>query len=106
MFGLIKSDISYIKIAMGKFSEIESGIIFGSRAMGNHKRGSDVDIALTGKGITSKTIYLLSELLNEEYPLPYFFDIIHYDSITNTNLKDHIDKEGKLIYKINSVQYR
>ncbi|MBM7571850.1 nucleotidyltransferase family protein [Aquibacillus albus] len=90
---------------MGKFSEIESGIIFGSRAMGNYKRGSDIDIAITGKGITSKTLYMLSDLLNEEYPLPYFFDIIHYESISNENLKDHIDKEGKIIYEANPIKY-
>jgi len=99
MFGLIESDISYINIALAKFDEIECGIIFGSRALGNYKRGSDIDLAIKGKGVTSKTLYMLSDLLNEEYPLPYFFDIIHYESISNINLKNHIDREGKIIYE-------
>lgn len=103
MFGLIDSDIRFIKLALEKFAEIEYGIIFGSRAMGNYKKGSDIDIAIKGEGITSKTLYNLSDLLNEEYPLPYFFDLIHYESISNTNLKAHIDKEGKIIYHTNSV---
>ncbi|KAB8127040.1 nucleotidyltransferase domain-containing protein [Gracilibacillus oryzae] len=102
MFGLIESDLHYIKNALNKFNEIETGIIFGSRAMGNYKRGSDVDIAITGKEVTSKTLYMLSDLLNEVYPLPYFFDINHYESISNVNFKNHIDKEGKIIYKAKS----
>jgi predicted nucleotidyltransferase len=105
MFGLIESDIRYINIALGKFSEIECGIIFGSRAMDNYKRGSDIDIAIKGNDITSKTLYELSDLLNEEYPLPYFFDLVHYEAISNANLKAHIDKERKLIYEANSVNY-
>ncbi|MFC2949162.1 nucleotidyltransferase family protein [Virgibacillus sediminis] len=105
MFGLIESDIYYIKTALAKFEEIECAIIFGSRAMGNYKKGSDIDLAVKGKGITSKTLYHLSDLLNEEYPLPYFFDLIHYEAISNTNLKAHIDEEGKIIYGVNSVNY-
>jgi uncharacterized protein len=65
----------------------------------DYKRGSDVDIAILGQAITSKTIYGLNDLLNEEYPLPYFFDILHYEEISNKNLKEHIDKFGKVIYK-------
>ncbi|MFD2615935.1 nucleotidyltransferase domain-containing protein [Terrilactibacillus laevilacticus] len=101
MFGLIDSDIRYINSALAKFDEIEFGIIFGSRAMGNYKRGSDIDIAIKGKGITSKILYKLSDLLNEEYPLPYFFDIIHYETLSNVNLRNHIDIEGKIIYEAN-----
>ncbi|ETI88220.1 nucleotidyltransferase substrate binding protein [Clostridium butyricum] len=41
---------------------------------------------------------VLKDYLNEIYPLPYFFDIINYNSITNENLKKHIDIEGKIIY--------
>lgn len=37
-----------------------------------------------------KVLNELSELLNEEYPLPYFFDIVHYEKITNKTLLDHI----------------
>jgi predicted nucleotidyltransferase len=98
MFGLIDRDIEYIQRGLRKFEEINKAVIFGSRALGNYKKGSDVDIAIIGEGITSKTIYRLDDLLNEEYPLPYFFDILHYEDISNTNLKEHIDKYGKVIY--------
>ncbi|UFU00270.1 nucleotidyltransferase domain-containing protein [Radiobacillus kanasensis] len=67
--------------------------------MANHKNGSDVDLAIKGKDITETTIYKLLDLLNEEYPLPYFFDLIHYDNISNEKWREHIDEEGKIIFK-------
>ncbi|GAE29520.1 nucleotidyltransferase family protein [Alkalihalobacillus hemicellulosilyticus] len=104
MFGLIESDLDYINRAISEFSEIEYAVIFGSRAMGNYKKGSDIDLAIKGKEITSETLYKLSDLLNEEYPLPYFFDVLHYEAITNENIKAHIDKEGKVIYEASSLK--
>lgn len=98
MFGFLERDFKYIKMALSEFKEIDEAIIFGSRAMGNYKKGSDVDMAILGSEITRKTILRLSDLLNEEYPLPYFFDIIHYETLSNENLKQHIDDKGKKIY--------
>ena len=93
-FGLSDTQIGLIKEAVSRFAEIESAVIFGSRAMGNYKAGSDVDIALKGQRITSETVSALSTLLNEELPLPHFFDIVHYDTLDNTTLTEHIDKHG------------
>lgn len=98
MFGLLERDFKYINLAMDQLPEIDKAIVFGSRALGNYKKGSDIDIAILGNDITRKTILKLCDLLNEHYPLPYFFDVIHYDKLTNANLKNHIDKEGKLLY--------
>ena len=44
MYGLLDRDIKYIIKALEQHDEIEKAIIFGSRAMGNYKKGSDVDI--------------------------------------------------------------
>ncbi|MEK3988484.1 nucleotidyltransferase family protein [Robertmurraya sp. FSL R5-0851] len=99
MFGLLELDLEYIQMAMKKFNEIDRAVIFGSRAMGNFKKGSDVDISIYGQNITNETLYRLNDLLNEEYPLPYFFDILHYEGINNINLKNHIDTYGSEVYK-------
>jgi len=101
MFGLLKHDIDYIIKALQSFNEIENAKIFGSRALGNYKKGSDVDIAIYGNDVSRKTLYRLNDLLNEEYPLPYFFDILNYSDINNEKLKEHIEVEGIEIYKKN-----
>ncbi|MDF0728954.1 nucleotidyltransferase domain-containing protein [Cytobacillus sp. S13-E01] len=99
MFGLLDHDHNYILKALRSLEEIDSARIFGSRAIGNYKKGSDVDIAIIGKSISSTTISKLDELLNEEYPLPYFFDILHYEEINNEKLIEHIDTVGKELYR-------
>ena len=98
MFGLNKVDCQYIKKALSHYPEIEQAIIFGSRAKGNYKPGSDIDIALKGKKITDNTVYQLKDELEEQLPLPYFFDLIIYHKITNLELEQHIDRVGKEIY--------
>lgn len=99
MYGLLERDIKYILEAISKLKEIEKVIIFGSRAMGNYKKASDVDIAVVGKNVTHRTILKLYDDLNEEYPIPYFFDVIDYNTINNAELKEHIDNVGKIIYE-------
>ena len=53
MFGLLDRDIKYIIKALEQHDEIEKAIIFGSRAMGNYKKGSDVDIAIIGENVNA-----------------------------------------------------
>ncbi|MEK0290205.1 nucleotidyltransferase domain-containing protein [Caldifermentibacillus hisashii] len=103
MYGLLEKDMDYILKALKQFDEIDRAILYGSRAMGNYKKGSDVDIAIQGEKVTEKTIFELDDLLNEVYPLPYFFDIVHFEKLTNQNLIDHIEKNGKLLYVRNEV---
>lgn len=98
MDGLTERDLNYIQEGLKKMDEIEKAVIFGSRAMENNKKGSDVDLAIFGREVTTETLASLDQCLNEMYPLPYFFDIIHYDSLINERLKEHIDRLGKEIY--------
>jgi predicted nucleotidyltransferase len=65
MFGLLNRDVEYIKYAILKFETIEKVIIFGSRAMGNYKKGSDVDMAIFGKNITKEVIFKLDDCLSQ-----------------------------------------
>ena len=98
-YGLIGQDIEIILQAISKFSVISQAILFGSRAKGNYKTGSDIDLAIKGTEINHETVASLSFMLNEELALPYFFDIIHYEKITEPKLTQHIDRVGKVIYE-------
>ena len=96
-FGFSKKQISELLAIFANFPEIEEVIIFGSRAMGNFKKGSDVDLALKGK-INLTLINQLSRKLNSESTLPYKFDLIDYKKISNAELKKHIDSFGCKLY--------
>ncbi|MDO9576629.1 MAG: nucleotidyltransferase domain-containing protein [Candidatus Cloacimonadales bacterium] len=100
-FGLKIRDIDNIIKAIREFPEIEKIVIFGSRAMGNFKNGSDVDLAVFGNDVTDVTIKRFSDLLNEELPLPYFFDVVDFNSISNSDLIEHIEEEGKIFFVMN-----
>lgn len=80
------------------FPQIESAILFGSRALGNFRPGSDVDIAIKGKNINLDHILTISLKVDGLY-LPYRFDFVIYNRIKENALKNHIDKFGKNIYK-------
>jgi uncharacterized protein len=97
-YGIPESSMNMITQMMQSRKEIEKAIIFGSRAIGNYKNGSDVDIAIFGDGITLEIVSEVSVKLNEELPLPYYFDILHYGSIKHEALKKHIDDFGKVFY--------
>ncbi len=98
MHGLKDSDLVVIREILGRFPNVESAKVYGSRALGTQKPGSDVDIALIGKDVSRNTVIQVSALLNEESPLPYHFDVTDYHTIKNTQLKEHIDRVGWLFY--------
>ena len=94
--GLKKEEQKIIINVLKKFPGVEQALIFGSRALGNFKPGSDVDLVLKGK---VEEIYLdIKSILNEETMLPYNFDVLVYKNIRNKKLKDHINNYGKVIY--------
>lgn len=98
MFGLRRSDIDAILKTLVRYEEVEEAILFGSRAMGNFKPGSDVDIAL--KGILSPdTVMEIGIELNERLPLPYKFDVLAYSAQLPGPLREDIDQYGKSFYK-------
>ena len=96
-YGLSVANGKRITDILSQFAEVREAILFGSRAKGNYKSGSDVDLAV--KGPISKDV--LSALLTafEDSILPYFFDVVIYEHITNEALKEHIDRVGISIYK-------
>ncbi|GAB6171644.1 nucleotidyltransferase domain-containing protein [Paradesulfitobacterium aromaticivorans] len=99
-FDLREEDLTFMVNAMRRFDEIEKAAIFGSRAKGTNKPGSDVDIAIWGKDITFSTLSRLRAMLEEESPMPYFFDIVDYLHLTHEELKNHIDRVGVFFYEV------
>jgi len=98
--GLRDSDIKIILSLLRSEKAVEQAIVFGSRAKGNYRKGSDVDIALKGKNLNFNIVSHLSYLLNEETPLPYRFDLLNYQTLNNEALKEHINRVGKKIYSV------
>ncbi|CAG5011876.1 hypothetical protein DYBT9275_05044 [Dyadobacter sp. CECT 9275] len=99
MFGLKESDISDITQILNRYPGISRAYIFGSRAKGNYKSGSDVDIAVKGDDISYDTILNIAAYLNEETLMPYHFDVLNYQTIQSSDLREHIDRTGIMFYQ-------
>lgn len=97
-FGLRAEDIKQLRDIIFSFPEVHQAIIFGSRAMGNYKNGSDVDIALKGKNITHEIVTEIKYRLNEGTTMPYFFDVVDYDELQNEELIIHINQFGRVLF--------
>jgi len=80
---------------------IEEAILYGSRAKGNFRLGSDIDITLKGSNISLKDVNSLSTEL-DDLLLPYIFDFTIYEKIKSKDLIDHINRVGVTIYKKNT----
>ena len=96
---LTTEDIAVIRGCLGAFPEIEEAVLYGSRALGTARPGSDVDIAIKGRRVTEDTRVRLHLELEEETALPYFFDVTDYNTIANPELKEHIDSHGRIMYR-------
>ena len=97
-FGLLESDLTTIIDVLKRFNEVEYAFIFGSRAKGNYRNGSDVDIALKGEKLDFNILSRINSWLNEETALPYTFDVLNYHTLSEPDLIEHIDRVGIQFY--------
>ena len=73
---------------------IKKVILFGSRARGNFKEKSDIDLAVQGGDFIR---FMLD--VNEETSTLLSFDIINLDEEIQSELRESIKKEGKIVYE-------
>jgi predicted nucleotidyltransferase len=97
MFGRTEQDIASIIQVLRLHPEVKEALIFGSRAMGNYKPGSDIDIVLKGR-VSEALVMTVNVELNERTPLPYRFDLVAYDLLSDSPLKEHIDHHARSFY--------
>ena len=81
-----------------QYPEIEQIVLFGSRALGNAKKGSDVDLAVVGTQVTQPLVDKLHVVLEEDTLFPYFFDVVHLNTVQNPALREQIQTRGYVIY--------
>ena len=96
-FGLNSEDINQIASVFKLHPEVEAVIVYGSRAKGNYKPYSDIDITLVGSKI-DLTLQNSIETELDDLLLPYKFDVSIFHKIQNKDLIDHIERIGKELF--------
>lgn len=96
--GLAERDIRTIHAIFRKYPEVSVVHLFGSRAQGTHKKGSDVDLAIMNTGASMETVCRIKGEL-EESSLPYLIDLVNYPEVKHREFREHIESVGIEFYK-------
>ena len=75
-----------------RFPQLHWLKLYGSRAMGRHWQGSDINLAFSADEDCSAALH---EAL-DQLPTPYLFDVTHWESLRHQGLRDHIQRIGRL----------
>jgi uncharacterized protein len=97
MFGLKQQHIDLINDVFAQYPQIEQVTIYGSRAKGNHKPCSDIDLTIIGDLDFGSLMKLANQL--DDLFLPYKMDISLHHKINHPDLIDHIQRVGKVFYE-------
>jgi len=99
-FGLKEKDIGKILRVFSSVPQVDEAILYGSRAKGNFRNGSDIDLVLKGKDLDLRLMNQISEKL-DDLLLPYMLDVSVYTQISDPDLLEHIKRIGVVFYQKN-----
>jgi UDP-N-acetylmuramate--alanine ligase len=97
-FGLKESVIERINAVFMQYPNVERVIVYGSRAKGNFKNGSDIDLTMEGPELTLSQKYRMEEQI-EDLLLPYMVDLSIKKHLENSDLLEHIARVGQVFYQ-------
>ena len=100
--GLTSETVDRIRSVLARFPEVEKAVLYGSRAKGNYKRGSDIDLTLFGSGLKANVLSQINSGL-DDLLLPYKIDISIFAKISHSDLIDHIRRVGVVFYEKQSA---
>ncbi len=98
MFGLKQEHIDQINACFAQYPAIIEVTIYGSRAIGNYRQGSDIDLTITDSGLSNTELTQLENKL-DDLLLPYKIDLSLRAEISNKDLLEQIAETGKVFYE-------
>jgi predicted nucleotidyltransferase len=98
-FGLDSKTIQKICAVLARHPRVDQAILYGSRAKGNYKRGSDIDLTLRGgSDLNLRVLYQIMDEL-DDLLLPYTIDVSIFNRIDDPDVVDHIRRVGVTFYE-------
>jgi len=98
--GLPEATVAKICAILARFPAVEKAVLYGSRAKGTYKPGSDIDLTLLGDHLSSATLGKIADQL-DDLLLPYQIDLSIFDQINHEGLREHIQRVGQVFYQKN-----
>jgi len=101
-FGLPLATLDTIRGILSEVPAVKKAVIYGSRAKGTHRPGSDIDLTLFGDALDLDTLGQIAARL-EESPIPYQVDLSIFQGIEHAGLRDHIERVGQTFYEAHAT---
>ncbi|MBK1695032.1 hypothetical protein CKO09_09820 [Chromatium weissei] len=99
-FGLSDNTCTILRTIFNQYSAVQKAVIYGSRAKGNYRNGSDIDLTLFGDALNDQTLSAIAWALDESV-IPYTVDLSLFNTIENSALREHIERVGVVFYERN-----
>ena len=96
--GLPERTIQKLCEVFSHYPEVEKVVLYGSRARGTYKNGSDIDLTLWGPELSHKVLSRIDTEL-DDLLLPYMIDLSIFSQIGNPAMIQHIQREGISLYE-------
>lgn len=97
-FGLSDWTMTDLRSVFSRYPNIHKVILFGSRAKGNYRPGSDIDLAMLGEGISHQELLQIYNDI-DDLGLLYGVDLIDFNQVKGQPIGDHIERAGKVFYQ-------
>jgi len=98
-YGLQEATIQKICAVFVRYPQVEKAVLYGSRAKGSYRNGSDIDLTLLGgKDLTLDVMNKISNEL-DDLLLPYKIDLSIFHDISDPDVMDHIRRVGVMFYE-------
>ncbi len=101
--GLSIQTISRLSGIFARHEEVSSVVLYGSRAKGNWRNESDIDLTIHAEGLEWSEFQQIEREI-DDLLLPWKIDLSLYDRIENQELREHIERAGKVFFRRGSVQ--
>jgi len=92
-FGLSTEVIEQLKSVFAQYPEISTIILYGSRAEGTYKPGSDIDLTIVSETLSHHQLLKIENQI-DDLLLPYTVDLSLFKAIDNPDLIEHIQRVG------------
>ena len=100
--GLTPQTVEKIGSVLSRHPKVEKAVLYGSRAKGNYKNGSDIDLTLHGDELAHNDLLSIMWEL-DDLLLPYTIDLSIFEELDHAKLREHIERVGVVFYERGSA---
>jgi len=96
--GVTRQTVEKIGGVFARHPQVAKAVLYGSRAKGNFRNGSDIDLTLHGENLDFSEIVRIENELDDQL-LPYTIDLSIFEKLDHVGLREHIERVGQVFYE-------